>query len=122
MRAGLGALRLLPAPSERTAPAPPAGCVPGAAWQRLRPQLAASVPGRPRLHLLSVPETRRAAGGGRAVAGARPDSAVLVWWAAARSRSALSAAAPVAVRVVVLCSWKGTGWVRAAASPPPERN
>lgn len=82
MRAGLGALRLLPAPSARTAPAPPAGCVPGAAWQCLQPRLAASVPGGPRLHLLSLPESRRAAGGGR-------DAAVLAWWAAARSRSCL---------------------------------
>lgn len=46
------------------------------------------------------------------------DAGVLVWWAAARSRSALSAAASV----VVLCSWRGIGWARAAASPPPERN
>lgn len=112
-----------PSPSDRTAPAPPSGSVPGAAWQRLRPQLAGSVPGGPTspcLHLLSLPEARRAARGGRAGAGARLTGRCCVVGSCPFPQRPVRSCL-CCLGVVVLCSWRGIGWVGAGCSIPSPR-
>lgn len=123
VRAGLGALRLLPAPSQRTAPAPPSGCGPGSARQLLRPRLAGSAPGAP-MSLCQRPRERR--GRQRWGLGPAGRGGVGVALAAARSRRVPPAAAAVAVWVLVVflclcCAAGGASGGCGRQRPLPQR-